>query len=889
MSLRSLVLSLPLALLVVPVAHGQSSFATITGLITDPQGAIVPGATVVAMHQRTNYRYSGASNEAGQYTLANLLEGTYTVRVSATGFVEYVVEGAQLAGRDVRRIDARLAVGGVSTAVEVSGGATLIETESARISDVRSIEQIKELPIGWRRITDIYPLTAQVNGGRFAGSRNKQAETTMDGVSISNTLGGLRVGNMALRTESYQELRVDIAGNSAEYGTVGALSVVTQSGGNEVHGLAFDYYMAPAFVARNPFSLVATGSVQHIPGGLISGPVYIPKVYDGRNRTFFLSSLEFERFGSPDVVVRNATVPLPAWRGGDFSRLLPATVIKDPMGGGVPFAGNIIPAARLNRVATKLQERFYPLPNFGDSNVLTAQNFRANDANDKEWSPTLTIRLDHRFSDKSFVFARITRMHWGHNWADNVSPLITVGHMAAHYNANSMSLGYTHTINPSLLNEFRWGYASSNGPSRGAISGSELVRELGLTGLAPGLPDVPGVLNVNFTGLGLAALTATTICDPCNNHFKHSFNEQLSWFARAHSVKAGVNVANGRFKQYQEAANLFGSHTYSGAFSGFAYSDFLLGIPATAQRNFPAAKQDFQNWDYSFFVTDTYKFRPSLTLSLGLRYEYKPGYTSRDGMQSMFDIGTGKIVVPDGAMGSVSPLLPKGYVQVIEAREAGLPGATLIRTDRNNFAPRFSLAWRPWGNNTVFRSGFGIFYDLVPRSVGFAGIPFRVSEPAYTNPRDNPVVILPNVFPGSVSGPATVSLPAAVNPDIRIPYSMQYNAAIEHQRWQTAFRLSYVGTNTRQGVWTYDINQPAADTRPYIDKPRMYPNYPGITYATNGAGHQYHSLAAEVKRQRRNGLTYQAHYTLSRDIGDLEDGQAPENAYDRRRERGRLG
>jgi hypothetical protein len=383
----------------------------------------------------------------------------------------------------------------------------------------------------------------------------------------------------------------------------------------------------------------------------------------------------------------------------------------------------------------------------------------------------------------------------------------------------------------------------------------------------------------------LDPLTASTVCDPCGNFFKHVFSDQLSWFTRSHSVKAGVDIGSGRYQNYQEGAALFGSQTYSGAFTGFPYADFLLGIPATARRDSPAVKQDTHNWDYGLFVTYTYKLSPSLTLTVGLRYELKPGYTSKNGLQSVFDIGTGKIVVPDGALGAVSPLLPKGYVQVIEARDAGLPGAALIRTDGNNFAPRFSLAWRPWGNNTVFRSGFGIFYDLVPRSVTFASIPFQVSEPAFTNPINNPVVILPNVFPGSASSPATVNLPAAVNPDIRIPYSMQYNVAIEHQHWQTAFRLSYIGTNTRHGVWTYDINQPVPDTRPYVDKPRLYPNYPSITYATNGAGHQYHSLAAEVRRQFRNGLSYQAHYTLARDIGDLDDGQAAENAYNRGRER----
>jgi len=186
MTLRSLTLLLLLVLMEVPLARGQGTFATITGLITDAQGAIVPGATVVATHQRTNYRYSGASNEAGQYTLANLLDGAYTVRITAAGFQEFAVEGVQLAGRDVRRIDAQLTVGAVSTAVEVFGGVTLIDTESSRISDVRQIEQIKGTPIGWRRALDVYSLAPQVNYDfsswttRIGGSRNKQAETTMD-------------------------------------------------------------------------------------------------------------------------------------------------------------------------------------------------------------------------------------------------------------------------------------------------------------------------------------------------------------------------------------------------------------------------------------------------------------------------------------------------------------------------------------------------------------------------------------------------------------------------------------------------------------------------------------------------------------------------------------
>ena len=156
------------------------------------------------------------------------------------------------------------------------------------------------------------------------------------------------------------------------------------------------------------------------------------------------------------------------------------------------------------------------------------------------------------------------------------------------------------------------------------------------------------------------------------------------------------------------------------------------------------------------------------------------------------------------------------------------------------------------------------------------GLPFVLNEPAYTNPVANPTVILPRVFPATaVSGPSTVSLPTAVNPSLKIPYSMQWNATIEHQRWGTGFLLSYVGTTMRQGVYSYDINSPIANTVPYIYKPRRFQNYPSIGYITNGLDHQYHGLTVEARRRMASGWYYQASWVWSRDISMV----APEYAY----------
>jgi hypothetical protein len=273
-------------------------------------------------------------------------------------------------------------------------------------------------------------------------------------------------------------------------------------------------------------------------------------------------------------------------------------------------------------------------------------------------------------------------------------------------------------------------------------------------------------------------------------------------------------------------------------------------------------------------------------LNYGVRYEYHPGWTEESGLVSNFDIGSGSIVVLDGSLPKVSPVFPANYVNIVEASTLGLPGNTILRTDRNNFAPRISVAYRPWGNNTVIRTGFGLFYDTVPRRLDTSGVPYVLNEPAFNNPAGNPVVVLPFVFPtAGAAGPSAVSLPGAVNPDLVTPYSPQYNFTIEHTRWSTGIRLSYIGTATRKTDYFYDYNAPLPDSQPYINKPRPFPQYPSINYFTNGASHQYHGFTAEVERRMARGLQFQSSWTWARDIGDVERGRNPENPHDRRRDR----
>lgn len=536
-------------------------------------------------------------------------------------------------------------------------------------------------------------------------------------------------------------------------------------------------------------------------------------------------------------------------------------------------------------MALKLQERFYPLPNFGPDDRLVSQNYRTVRLQQVGKNPTAVYRFDHRFTETAFANVRLTRTDWTNPQYSGSLPTIPIQAKGERHSRTSTA-AFTYTIRPALLSESRWGFASDNIPVAGPINGKALAQELGLRGLAEDLPDLSGLFNVGFSGLGLTGISGAGYCEPCANHYRHSFLENISWFRGRHSIKMGFQTSRGGYKDYRPGAALFGSHNYSNRFTGFPYADFLLGIPTTASREHSPLLQDIHGWEYGGFFTDEFKVRPSVTITYGVRYEVRPGYISAGGRQAVFDIGTGMIVVPDGALNQISPLMPRGSADTVEAGQAGFASQTLIRADKNNFAPRFGVAWRPFGENTVFRGGYGIFYDMTARTPAFSGVPFRVNEPAFTNPAANPTVVLPLVFPlAGAAGPATVSIPGAVRKDLRIPYSMQYTATVEHQRWDMGFRLSYTGTNTRQGVWTYDYNQPLADARPYVSKARAFPRYPRISYASNGAGHQYHGMTVEALRRMKSGLHFQTFYTWARDIGDLENGESPENAYDRRRER----
>jgi outer membrane receptor protein involved in Fe transport len=832
------------------------------------------------------------TNDEGVYTVPQLREGPYMVSITAPGLREFVATNIVLVTRDIRRINATLQVGSLEAAVQVTSSNAPIELETPRISDVRTAEQLRTLPLNdpgvWSYLAITPSLSMRGGGYSFAGSRSNQSTFAIDGTSMTDGVGENVIGPLANYIESFKEVKIDMASNSAEAPSLGQVTIVSKSGTNRFSGVVFDYYQSPMFRAKNPFSGRRSSGVIHFPGLAAGGPATIPNLYSGRSRTFWFVSGETVN-GSSASADLNPTVPLEAWRRGDFSAL--GRQIRNPFTGEI-YSDGRIPAAALNPVALKIQERFYPLPNTGNTATLVANNYRETVEADRSKPYYATARVDHNFSPSDRLFGRFT-FHQATNpvWEGN---LPAFGMRQQKRMNKALSFSYTRIFGSSLVNELRFGHAYNNNPLGGPLRGLEVVQSLGLQGLAPGLPDVAGVPKLSFPGAGLTGLSQIDWTNPGFLNRSNQIQNQTTWMRGTHTVKLGTDIRRVDWEELNAHPNLFGAIDFTGRLtqvpgitgSGHPYADFLFGVPNSVARAFPPVPSLRRRWTYDFFAQDDWKLTQNVTLNLGLRYDIHPGWFEREDRLAMFDVTSGKIVVPDDGLSKVSPLMPKGYVDVVTASSVGLPSSALVRTDRNNFAPRLGIAYRPFGGgSTVIRGGYGIYYDMMPVSLQASLSPFVFQETAFTNPTA-PVVVLPNMFPAAgTAGPATIALPLAANPDIQLPYSHQWNATVEHERWNTGFRLSYVATLGRDMWYTRDVNAPVADGRLYIEKPRPFPNYPTINYTDNGAKHDYHGVTIEAERRMSKGLFFQLAYTAARDLGD--DSGTIENPFDLRRESGR--
>jgi hypothetical protein len=375
------------------------------------------------------------------------------------------------------------------------------------------------------------------------------------------------------------------------------------------------------------------------------------------------------------------------------------------------------------------------------------------------------------------------------------------------------------------------------------------------------------------------------------------FVNNLTWIRGNHTAKMGVEFRFNRATNFPGGPTFpglqYGVYSFTGAFSRFDYSDFLLGLPQTATRASIAPAINALNTDFAWYFQDDWKISRKLTLNLGVRYDFNPPYHERDGYLFNFVPSLGALVVPNSnVLSDVNPLFPTDLVPVMTASEANQP-KSLWKSDKNNFAPRFGFAYRPFvDGRTVVRGGYGIYYDYMTSSlwrVGTGG-PF-VSQETFINSfsSGSPKFQFPNAFPGGFGSVGVQSF-AAIDPDFRTPYIQQWNVTLEHEVKQVGIRASYIGTNSRKLTWRQDINQPAPSTEPFSFDRRPFPGLNSVLMHQNGGTHNYHSLHLTAERKMRNGLHFQAGWTWAKALTDVQsdgdNGSTPQNSFARLAEYG---
>lgn len=647
--------------------------ATLLGRVTDPSGSVLTSAQVTATHESTQAATATTTNAEGYYALPSLPVGRYLLAVQMTGFSVERRSGLLLQVGQTVRADFELKLGEVTSSVDVAAELPVVQSETSSVGAVVETRQILGVPLNGRSLFSLLALAPGVQGAGTntsigGGPRNQFNNFTVDGTTNNDVISG-RLEGAFPSLDTVAEFEVINVNASAEHGRGGAqIKVITKSGGNSFHGSLYEYNRNREFAARNFFAATNPPFNRNEFGGSIGGPVLLPKLYNGKNRTFFFFSYEGLRERSPRV--NSLTVPTAAQRSGDFSAL--AQPIIDPLAGGTPFPNGRIPAGRITDMSKALLD-FYPLPNqAGGFNFQTALS---NKPTLNNWS----LRIDHSFNDKNRIYGRYFSFTNG--------PYFSAGPATERFGNGQFgfldkngNFSYTRIITPTLTNEFKFGYVFNDNFRNTANADLDLSR------LIPGLPPISsgagGVPSIDILGFTTLTENTGTFSGGFFRRWSHQYIDNVTWVKGKHLVKGGFDMNFA--KSYDGLAiRPFprGLFTFRGNFTRNALADFLLGWPLTAQRSsaFNGSTQPGASV-FGYYLQDDFKINPKLTLSFGVRYELVTRWEDRDGQYANFDLKTNRIVVPD-RNGGVSPLAIQRLLSVfpvVTHEAAGFP-SKLIR------------------------------------------------------------------------------------------------------------------------------------------------------------------------------------------------------------------
>jgi len=850
---------LTLFLCLASLAFAQDFRATVAGRVSDSSGGAVVGARVAATNVETGAVSIGNTNDSGNYTITALPPGRYSLSAELTGFKKFVRDGLSFDVQARPQIDITLELGDMQSTVSVTAEAPLLETNSASRGGVITGRTLVDLPLNGRNAFALAALEPGVNftargtantffrttgnGGissaTFGGGGFRSNESLLDGVPNTGTDGLVQY---VPSVDAASEFKVQTNVFDAEYGrfTGGVLNAAIKSGTNSFHGTLFNFTRNSYWNARDPFATSIPQFGYNLFGGSIGGPVTIPKVYGGKNRTFFFFNYEGSREGVPRANVN--TVPTALERTGDFSasrvrsgaNVLPVT-IYDPASTRLegstfvrtPYPNNQIPASSIDPIARQLVSQ-YPLPNAPGDAVTGAANHLLS-FKDPVFDNGYVWKIDHRFSSRHSVFFRYSWREFGVDRQGAFKSAIT-GDIDRR-RAPGVAFDDTFVLNPTTVLNFRYGLARFKTLSRSDNLGADMAA-LGFSPSYIALLPFQAIPSISISN----GLTALSGANKLSNGAEDSHTGRASatkvW--GQHTLKTGAEFRLLNSNVSSLGANATGAFAFDQGFTrgpnpqlagvnlGHGLASFLLGLPASGSVANNAATADQTNYK-GFFLHDDWRLSTRLTLNLGVRYEWEGEYTERyNRINRGYDFSVPSPIAAAAkanyAAAPIAEIPAASFNPVGGLLFAGVGGVPrgLSDIDRNNVAPRIGAAFQVT-KKTVLRGGYGIFYGASTQT-GEARNGFSVST-AYVASNDGGNTAANNLrspFPqglvpvtGASQGLLTLVGQgiAFTSPERRQPMAHQYSFGLQRQLpGSMLFDISYVGNQIRDMPVNRNLN-----------------------------------------------------------------------------------
>jgi len=837
---------------------GQDFRATVTGRITDSSGAVVPGAKITITQTGTSASATTRSTETGDYVIPSLVPGVYRLEVESPGFKRYVREGITLQIQDKPVIDVVLEPGEITTAVTVTSDVMQVETATASRGDVITGRTVVDMPLNGRNAYALAALTPGVlftargqastflrptaNNGissiAVSGAAERNTESLLDGVPNTGSDGLIQY---VPSVDATQEFKVQTNAFDAEYGRFrgAVINATIRSGTNELHGAAFEFVRNSAFNARDPFATSIPQFGYNQFGFSVGGPVYLPKVYKGRNRTFFFANYEGSREGVPRAFV--STVPTDLQRRGDFSqtsvrvgttsqritiydpattRLQGAAYIRDP------FPANAIPSGRFDPVARNLINLF-PAPNAPGDAVTEANNYLRS-FKDPVLDNGYVVRIDHRFSDRHAMFGRYSWRHFRVGRQGAFKNEVTGDHEDR--NTPGAALDDTITLNPTTVLNLRYGFTRYLTEQ----ASDNLGRDMKALGFPASLISqfdvqaIPSISIAGYTGISTSAKRSVGAEDT------HTLRGGVTKVKGRHSFRFGAEGRLFHSNSASIAAAAVGAYSFNSTFTrgpnpqaasvtaGSGLASFFLGATASGTVNYNAAPADSSTY-YGAYFQDDVRLTSRLTVNVGLRYEIEGPYVERyNRLNRGYDFSVDSPINAAVKANYARSPIPEVPVSAFNLRGgllfAGVGGVprALTELDKDNVAPRLGAAFA-LTPKTVLRGGIGRFFGATTQysevRQGFSNTTTMITS---TDGGLTPANVLSNPFPEGIQPPPGASLGlltfigqsiSYVNPYRKNPTSWQYQFSIQRQiRQNFLFDLAYVGSTSGQVPMGRDLN-----------------------------------------------------------------------------------